>query len=70
MRTGNGTIVVGHRIVLEAASKYFHVKLKTFDENFKGIIDVLIKELDSVLQILVDYIYTGKIRITKENVKV
>lgn len=70
MRTSNGTIVVGHRIVLEAASKYFHAKFSNFDNNFKGIVDILIKELDSVLQILVDYIYTGKIKITKENVKV
>ncbi|KAF0753588.1 kelch-like protein 2 isoform X2, partial [Aphis craccivora] len=70
LRTSNGTIVVGHRIVLEAASKYFHAKFSNFDNNFKGIVDILIKELDSVLQILVDYIYTGKIKITKENVKV
>ncbi|XP_050061412.1 kelch-like protein 2 isoform X2 [Aphis gossypii] len=70
LRTVNGTIVVGHRNILEAASKFFHVKFSNFDKDFKGIVDILIKELDSVLQILVDYIYTGKIKITKENVKV
>lgn len=70
MRTANGTIVVGHRNVLEAASKYFHVKFSNFDKDFKGIVEILIKELDSVLQILVDYIYTGTIIITEENVKV
>lgn len=70
MRTVNGTIVVGHRNVLEAASKYFHIHFSNFDKDFKGIVDIHIKDLDSVLQILVDYIYTGKIKITKENVKV
>jgi len=40
-----------------------------FDESNKDLINI--RELDStILQLLVDYIYTGEIMITKENVQV
>jgi len=40
-----------------------------FDESNKDLINI--KELDStILRLLVDYIYTGEILITKENVQV
>jgi len=40
-----------------------------FDESNKDLVNI--RELDSlVLQILVDYIYTGEFIVTKENVQV
>lgn len=40
-----------------------------FDESNEDL--VKIRELDStILQLLVDYIYTGEIMVTKENVQV
>ena len=40
-----------------------------FDESNKDIVNI--RELDStILLLLVDYIYTGEIMVTKENVQV
>ena len=40
-----------------------------FDESNKDVINI--RELDSnILQLLVDYIYTGEIIVTKKNVQV
>jgi len=52
-----------------AGSPYFCAMFGSFDERNKDLVNI--KELDSiVLQLLVDYIYTGKIMVTKENVQV
>jgi len=60
--------VIGHSNVLIAASPYLLAMLSNFDESNKDLIDI--KELDSIiLKILVDYIYTGKIMVTKEKIK-
>ncbi|XP_060847846.1 kelch-like protein 2 [Rhopalosiphum padi] len=68
LKTDNGTIVVGHKNVLVAASKYFRDMFSSVDKNNNVVI---IKNLDSsALQILIDYIYTGKIKVTNEDVKV
>jgi kelch-like protein 2/3 len=68
LKTDNGTVVVGHKNVLVAASKYFRDMFSSVDKNINVVI---IKDLDSsALQILIDYIYTGKIKITNEDVKV
>ncbi|XP_029344678.1 kelch-like protein 3 isoform X2 [Acyrthosiphon pisum] len=65
----DGKIVIGHKNVLIAASPYFRAMFSNFDESNKDL--VTIRELDStILQQLVDYIYTGEIMITKENVQV
>ncbi|XP_060870643.1 ring canal kelch homolog [Metopolophium dirhodum] len=65
----DGKIVIGHKIVLVAASPYFRAMFSNFVENNKDF--VTIRELDStILQLLVDYIYTGEIMVTKENVQV
>jgi len=51
------------------ASPYFRAIFNNFDEGNKDL--VKIRELSSsVLQILVDYIYTGELIMTKENVQV
>jgi len=51
------------------ASPYFREMFGNFDEKNKDV--VKISEFNSaVLRIIVDYIYSGQIIITKENVKV
>eukprot|EP00102_Acyrthosiphon_pisum_P021201 XP_016658411.1 PREDICTED: ring canal kelch homolog [Acyrthosiphon pisum] len=65
--TDDGCITFGHKNVLMVASPYFRKMFNNFDESNKDL--VKINELDStVLQILVDYIYTGELIMTKENV--
>ncbi|XP_016657010.1 kelch-like protein 20 [Acyrthosiphon pisum] len=69
--TDDGTIVFAHKCVLMAASPYFSAMYSNFDESNKDLVDILVKKLDSTaLQLLVDYIYTGEIIVTKENVQV
>ena len=52
-----------------AASPYFSAMFSNFDERNKDLVNI--RELDStILQVLVDYIYTGEIMVTKENVQV
>ncbi|XP_016660877.1 ring canal kelch homolog isoform X2 [Acyrthosiphon pisum] len=65
----DGKIVIGHKNVLIAASPYFRAMFSNFDESNKDIISI--RELNSTtLQLLVDYIYTGEIMVTQENVQV
>eukprot|EP00102_Acyrthosiphon_pisum_P023578 XP_016660788.1 PREDICTED: ring canal kelch homolog isoform X3 [Acyrthosiphon pisum] len=67
-KADDGKIVIGHKIVLSAASPYFRAIFSNFDESNKDLINI--KELDStILKLIVDYIYTGKIMVTKENVQ-
>ncbi|KAE9544774.1 hypothetical protein AGLY_000316 [Aphis glycines] len=69
IETDDGTIIFGHKIVLISVSKYFHEFFTDFNES--NIDHINIKELDSTaLQLLINYIYTGEIIITKDNVKV
>ncbi|XP_060872931.1 kelch-like protein 3 [Metopolophium dirhodum] len=69
LKTDDGTTIFGHRIVLMSASQYFLAMFSNFNESKKDVVNI--KELDStVLQLLVDYIYTGQIMISKENVQV
>ncbi|XP_016659557.1 ring canal kelch homolog isoform X2 [Acyrthosiphon pisum] len=68
-KTDDGTIIFGHKNVLMAASPYFSAMFSNFDESNKDLVNI--RELDStILRQLVDYIYTGEIMITKENVQV
>ncbi|XP_060850673.1 ring canal kelch homolog isoform X2 [Rhopalosiphum padi] len=71
LQTSDGKVVVGHKIVLVSASPYFHsifTSLVSLDEYNKYIANI--KELDSTaLQLMVDYIYTGEINITEQNVQ-
>ncbi|XP_060870881.1 ring canal kelch homolog [Metopolophium dirhodum] len=69
LETNDGAIVVGHKNVLMAASPYFREMFANFDERNKDV--VKISEFNSdVLRLLVDYMYSGQIIITKENLKV
>ncbi|XP_016660786.1 kelch-like protein 2 isoform X2 [Acyrthosiphon pisum] len=66
--TDDGCTTFGHKNVLMAASPYFRAMFSSFEERNKDL--VTIRELDStILQLLVDYIYTGEIMVTKENVQ-
>jgi len=52
-----------------ASSPYFYAMFSNFYESNKDLVNI--RELDSsILQLLVDYIYTGEIMVTKENVQV
>jgi len=64
------TIVFGHKVVLMSPSQYFRAVFTSFSENKKDIVDI--REPDSTVlnNKLVDYIYSGKIMIKKENVQV
>jgi len=54
---------------LVSASPYFRELFTNLNENNKYIVNI--KELDSTaLQIMVDYIYTGEIKIAEQNVQV
>eukprot|EP00102_Acyrthosiphon_pisum_P015469 XP_008186033.2 PREDICTED: kelch-like protein 2 [Acyrthosiphon pisum] len=67
--TDDGCTTFGHKIVLMAASPYFSAMFSNFDERNEDLVNI--RELDStILQVLVDYIYTGEIMVTKENVQV
>jgi len=69
LKTDDGTTIFGHRVVLMSSSQYFLTMFTNLKESKKDVVNI--KELDStVLQLLVDYIYTGQIMISKENVKV
>jgi len=52
-----------------SASPYFLAMFTNFDESNKDL--VKIRKLDStVLKLLIDFIYTGKIEVLEENVEV
>ncbi|XP_060869920.1 ring canal kelch homolog isoform X2 [Metopolophium dirhodum] len=69
IQTDDDKIVIGHKNVLIAGSPYFRAMFSDFDESYKDLVNI--RELDSsILQLLVDYIYTGEIMVSKENVQV
>jgi len=56
-------------VVLASASPYFHAMFTNFAESNHDL--VVMKQLDSTaLQLLVDFIYSGKISVNEENVQV
>jgi len=60
---------LGHKVVLISASSYFHEMFVSFKDGCKD--HFVIRELDSkILELLVDFIYTGEIMVTEENVQV
>uniref|UniRef100_A0A2S2NMH6 Ring canal kelch protein n=2 Tax=Schizaphis graminum TaxID=13262 RepID=A0A2S2NMH6_SCHGA len=69
LQTDDGTIVFGHKNILASATPYFKAMFSSFAESNKDLVNI--GELDStILQLLIDYIYTGEIMITQENVQV
>ncbi|XP_060874112.1 kelch-like protein 2 isoform X1 [Metopolophium dirhodum] len=68
LETDDGTVIFGHKVVLVSASPYFRAMFTSFEERNKDCI--IIKELNStILQLLINYIYTGEIIVNEENVK-
>ncbi|XP_029341304.1 kelch-like protein 2 [Acyrthosiphon pisum] len=68
LETDDGTIIFGHKVILASASPYFQAMFTNFGEKNKD--HVVIRQLDSIiLQLLVDFIYSGTILITKKNVQ-
>jgi len=65
----DGTIIFGHKNILISASPYFRDIFTYYNES--NIDHINVRELDStVLELLINYIYTGEIIITEGNVKV
>ncbi|XP_027851068.2 ring canal kelch homolog [Aphis gossypii] len=68
-QTDDGTIIYGHRNILASATPYFRAMFSSFGESNKDLVNI--KKLDStIFLLLIDYIYTGEIMITPENVQV
>jgi kelch-like protein 2/3 len=69
LQTDDGTVLCAHKLVLVSVSPYFQAMFTRFNESNKDIVNI--RYLDStVLQLLLDYIYTGEIMISKKNVQV
>lgn len=69
LETDDGSIVIAHKVVLASVSPYFRAMFTNFEESNSNHVNI--RELDStVLQLLVNYFYTGEIIVTNENVQV
>ncbi|XP_060871862.1 kelch-like protein 2 [Metopolophium dirhodum] len=69
LETDDGGSIFGHKVVLASASPYFQAMFTNFSEKNQEV--VVIRELNSsVLQLLIDFIYSGKIIVTESNVQV
>ncbi|XP_060872833.1 LOW QUALITY PROTEIN: kelch-like protein 3 [Metopolophium dirhodum] len=69
LETDDNKIIFAHKVVLASASPYFHAMFTNFAESNHDL--VVMKQFDSTaLQLLVDFIYSGKILITEDNVLV
>ncbi|KAL4084271.1 hypothetical protein QTP88_028096 [Uroleucon formosanum] len=67
--TDDGAVVSGHKNVLIAGSPYFRAMFNNFDESNKDLVKM--RKIDSaILRLLLDFIYTGKIKVSEENVLV
>uniref|UniRef100_A0A2S2PCH9 Ring canal kelch protein n=1 Tax=Schizaphis graminum TaxID=13262 RepID=A0A2S2PCH9_SCHGA len=66
--TDDGAVIYARKVDLADASAYFDAMFNRFNKMDKDYI--VLKDLDSMaLKLIVDYVYTGNIKITEENVK-
>ncbi|KAL4088538.1 hypothetical protein QTP88_023632 [Uroleucon formosanum] len=69
LETEDNKIINAHKVVLSAASPYFNAMFTHFVERNHEL--VLMRQIDSAaLQLLVNFIYSGDIIVTKKNVQV
>ena len=69
LKTDDQKIITAHKVVLSAASPYFRAIFTNRAERNHDL--VAIRNVDyTALQLLVNYIYSGQIVVTKENVQV
>ncbi|XP_029345949.1 ring canal kelch homolog isoform X2 [Acyrthosiphon pisum] len=68
LETDDGGVIFGHKVVLASASPYFLAMFTNFSEKNQD--QVAIGQLkSSALQLLIDFVYSGKISITEQNVQ-
>jgi len=69
LKTEDQKIIAAHKVVLSAASPYFHAMFTNFAERYHE--GVLMREIDSTaLLLLINFIYSGQIVVTEENFQV
>ncbi|XP_029343162.1 kelch-like protein 2 [Acyrthosiphon pisum] len=69
LETEDGGVVIAHKVVLASGSQYFHSMFTHFKEKNQDL--VVIRELSSTaLKLLVNFIYSGEIVVTENNVQV
>jgi kelch-like protein 2/3 len=67
--TDDETVIYARKSDLASASAYFDAMFNRFDKMDKDHVDL--QELEPMaLKIIIDYVYTGDLIITEENVKV
>eukprot|EP00102_Acyrthosiphon_pisum_P022693 XP_016659903.1 PREDICTED: ring canal kelch homolog isoform X2 [Acyrthosiphon pisum] len=67
LETDDGAIVCAHKVVLVSACPYFRAMFTSSAGGDKYVVNI--SDIDSnILQLLIDFIYTGKIMVTEQNV--
>lgn len=68
LETDDKQIVLAHKVVLASACPYFHAMFTNFAERNHDL--VVMRQIDSTaLKLLVNFIYSGEIIVTAQNVK-
>eukprot|EP00102_Acyrthosiphon_pisum_P022696 XP_016659906.1 PREDICTED: ring canal kelch homolog isoform X5 [Acyrthosiphon pisum] len=69
LETDDGAIVCAHKVVLVSACPYFRAMFTSSAGGDKYVVNI--SDIDSnILQLLIDFIYTGKIMVTEQNVMI
>ncbi|XP_029346802.1 kelch-like protein 2 isoform X2 [Acyrthosiphon pisum] len=69
LKADDNKIIIAHKVVLASASPYFYAMFTKFSERNHDL--VVIRQIDSTaLHLLINFIYSGKIMVTKDNVQI